>query len=468
MIRSAGYSEFGSEQEILRKSGEKGDIDSLYPIPRSLAFPLRTVARASSGMTSDVARHFLTLATVFAALLLMAGAAVASTSIPGENHSGFFHTITHLHAAAYFILFLIFVLSVMNLVFQGWISVRTWPISFVFRLFDRFVSTGPAPSGIKGVRRTGPRNVVKSRPESTSPAEDGIVSIRRILNTKDSVSQVRTPTPLDGVNHPIPSFASTIASHTGAPRILDSQPVKKASSSEFRFSSAVDLPSTEEMERREKEQLVVSGSVKDLEGNGIASVIVYLTDEEGNRIGQSCRTAQNTGEFKVLINEPGKYILNGYKRGFIMESRDPLALPIESGKIEGFNFRMIPEGCLVQGRVITEPGGRPLPGYEVKCFCGNRDFLRSTLTGAAGEFRIPGVLLNSKCFIEICGEDGAPIAQSDPFETVQKKEIYREMVIPTEPELEDDADAEESAADTVDSDDSPDSATSRSTSATFT
>jgi hypothetical protein len=464
MIRPAGHSKFGRGQKILRKSG-KGDIDSLYSIPRSLAFPWRTIARPVSGFSSRVVGFLLSVAPVFSVALLLADVCAAASPIPGENNSGFFYTITHLHPAAYFILFLIFSLSVMNLIFQGWLSTRTWPISVAMQLLHRFFDTGPATSGLKGLRRTGPRNAMKARPESSRYTGDGIVGIRRILNTKDPASQVRTPTPLEGVNHSIPNFASTIASHTGAPRILDSQPVKKASSSEFKFASAVDLPSTEEIERREKEQLVVSGSVKDLEGIGIASVIVYLTDEEGNRIGQSCRTAQNTGEFRVLINEPGKYVLNGYKRGFIMESREPLALPIESGKIEGFNFRMIPEGCLVQGRVITEPGGRPIPSYEVKCFCGNRDFSRSGFTDADGEFRIPGVLLNSKCFIEICDKDGSPLARSDPFETVQKKEIFREIVIPLEADELDDTD--QSAPDTSEPNGSPDSTASRSTPASF-
>ncbi len=75
---------------------------------------------------------------------------------------------------------------------------------------------------------------------------------------------------------------------------------------EFKFASAVDVPTAEELMRREKEQMVVSGAVTDASGKGMGSVIVYLTDLEGNRVGQSCRSAPETGEFKVLINEPGK------------------------------------------------------------------------------------------------------------------------------------------------------------------
>ena len=73
----------------------------------------------------------------------------------------------------------------------------------------------------------------------------------------------------------------------------------------------------------------------------MASVIVYLTDEEGNRVGQSCRSMPDTGEFKVQVNHPGRYQLHGYKRGFVMGEGEPVLLPIESGKIEGFNLHMI-------------------------------------------------------------------------------------------------------------------------------
>lgn len=423
----------------------------MYPQPRSIAFLSSIIGQFCSAEFCTNVGHFFTRLSVLGAALFLADVCLAAPSIPGENNVGVFHTVTHLHPAAYFILFLIFVLSMVNLVLQGWISAGTWPISLVLDLVQRSISTNPEATGIKGLRRAGPRNALKARPHTGHSTEDGIVSVRRILNAKDNASIVRTPTPLEGVNHPVPNFASTLGSQTGAPRILESQRVKKGPTPEFRFSSAVDLPSTEEMERREKEQIVVSGAVKDLEGHGIPSVIVYLTDEGGNRVGQSCRTAAETGEFKVLINETGKYVINGYKRGFIMESRDPLTLPIESGKIEGFNFRMIPEGCLVQGRLLSPSGARLIEGHEVRCYCGNGDFVRTGLSDAEGEFRITGVLLNSKCFIEILGKDGALLVRSDPFETVQKKEIYREMVIPGESAVDDPDSDETSRPDETDS-----------------
>ncbi|HMK34711.1 MAG TPA: carboxypeptidase-like regulatory domain-containing protein [Desulfomonilaceae bacterium] len=415
----------------------------MHPTNRSLTSSSHMTGRYASSATAGVLDHFLMIFPVLTVMTLLPDLCFAAPPVAGENGMGIFYTVTHLHPAAYFILFLIFALSVTNLIFQGWITHSTWPISSALRLINGLVHTEPS-TGIKGLRRGGPRTAMKARPQTTPAPDDGIVGVRRILNTKDSVSQMHTPTPLEGINHPIPNFASTMGSQTGAPRILDSKPVSKSPHSDFRFSSAVDFPSPEEMERREKEQIVVAGAVKDLEGNGIPSVIVYLTDEEGNRTGQSCRTAQDTGEFRVLINEPGKYTLNGYKRGFIMESREPLVLPIESGKIEGFNFRMIPEGCLVQGRVLTEPGGKPVSGHLVKCSCGNGQFSRSAYSDAAGEFRISGILLNSKCFIDVYGENGEILARSTPFETVQKKEVYRELFLPDQ-SLVEEADAPETS-----------------------
>ena len=257
--------------------------------------------------------------------------------------------------------------------------------------------------------------------------------MRRVAKGSDPGTAVNIPTPMEGVNHPLPQFAAVGEAQTGTPRILERETDQKPPSQEFKFSSAVDLLSQEEMERREKDQLVVSGTVKGPDGHGIASVMVYLTDQAGNRVGQSSRSARDTGEFKVLVNEPGRYTLTGYKRGFIMESSEPVILPIESGKIEGFNFRMMPEGCLVHGRVLVEGETAGAPDLEVTCICGDGAFSRSDRTDPAGEFRISGVPLASKCFIEAYGIDGEVLARSAPFETLHKKEVYRKMVIPPLP-----------------------------------
>jgi len=220
------------------------------------------------------------------------------------------------------------------------------------------------------------------------------------------------------------------------PRITHGKTEKKAAPQAFKFASAVDLPSAEEIERREKNQLVVTGAVLGPDGKGIASVIVHLIDRKGNRIGQSCRSMADTGEFKVLSNESGKYVLSGYKRGYVMESSEPLALPIESGRIEGYNLRMIPEGCVVHGKVLTESG---VPGPEdltVKCLSKSEPgFARSARTDSKGVFRIYGVPVNSKCFVEVHATDGNLLARSVHFETVQKKEIYQEVKISPESSL---------------------------------
>ena len=339
---------------------------------------------------------------------------------PGEGQNGVIFTITHLHPAAYLILFFILVLSVLNLVVQGWISFDSMSLSALRRLVRR--------SSV--IKRVGDATKRGSSPRTApSPQEEGIIVVKRSLNMDGKVTKPRVITPLEGVNHPMPNFGSTVGAQTGAPRILNSMP-KRNSKSDFKFSSAVDIPSPEEMERRGKEQMIVSGSVKGPDGAGIASVIVYLTDEAGNRLGQSCRSAPDTGEFKVLINDPGRYILNGYKRGYIVENQEPLIVPIESGRIEGFNFRMIPEGCVVHGKVLSENYGAPAPNVTVSCVCGIDKFTRETVTDSSGEFKILGVLVNSKCHIEVSDERRQLLAKSEAFETVQKKEIVKTIVIP--------------------------------------
>ena len=177
---------------------------------------------------------------------------------------------------------------------------------------------------------------------------------------------------------------------------------------------------------------MVSGSVTGPDGRGIASAIVYLTDSEGNRIGQSCRTQADTGEFKVLVNEPGTYFLNVYKRGHVLESSDPMPLPIESGKIQGYRVRMIPEGCVVQGRVTTQGGTRVVPDVQVTCQCRAKEYSRSGRTDTEGRFRLSGIPINSECFLEVVRRDGKVMVRSNTFETVQRKDIHQDLIIPVE------------------------------------
>jgi hypothetical protein len=356
--------------------------------------------------------------------------------IPGEGQTGFFYTVTHLHSAAYFILFLVFVLSVVNLLFQFGISRLTKPVSFLFSFLRRDSDVSEGPPVLKGLKRSRigtamPQTGGQARRTAGNqmPRDQAVISVRKMEKSDQAPSAAVTPTPLDGVNHALPNLSEPSTRQSGAPRIRASQPDPKTSVSEFKFSSAVGVPTPEEVERREKTHLVVTGSVLGSDGKGVPSVIVYLTDEEGKRVGQSCRTMPETGEFRVLINEPGKYRISGYRRGFIMEQGEPPHLPIESGKIEGFNFRMITEGCFVSGRVVREAGGEPLPGHEVSCICRSDNYSRSASTDADGEFRISGVPVNSECFLEVRGDAGELRITTDTFQTVQKREIYSEIKV---------------------------------------
>ncbi|MGB6064228.1 MAG: carboxypeptidase-like regulatory domain-containing protein [Desulfomonilaceae bacterium] len=363
----------------------------------------------------------------------------AAPTIPGEGRHGLFYVVTHLHPVAYVILFLVAVLSIINLFVQGWLPLKTLhSLSFMAlpHRLRRKAEQGPAGQGMKrvGIHSSGTNKQAKptkalGRPPSGKPADEGIVNLRRVVRSTGGRAAAKVPTPLEGINHPLPQFSRTAEPQTGNPRVLEREQDQKRSGTEFKFSSAVDLVPQEEMGRREKEQLVVSGTVTGPDGHGIASVMVYLVDEAGSRVGQSSRSARDTGEFKVLAHEPGKYALNGYKRGFVAESREPLILPIESGKIEGFNLRMIPEGCLVHGRVLLEGSREGAPDFEVRCFCEDGAFARSDRSDSAGEFGISGVPLTSKCSIEVCGTGGEVLAKSAPFETLHKKEVYREIAI---------------------------------------
>ncbi len=357
----------------------------------------------------------------------------AASAIPGEGQHGFFYKVTHLHPVVYFILFLIAVLSLINLVVQGWLPIRLWPHSHFETPSTRMGSRGAHAAAKHRLERESPGLRTKAKlgqasrkPLSQEAGAEGIVGVRHVARDSNRSLSANIPTPMEGINHSLPQFASTGETQTGSPRVLEREPDQKPPEQEFRFSSAVDILSQQEMERRGKEQLVVSGTVKGPDGQGIQAVMVYLTDQAGNRVGQSSRSARDTGEFKVLVNEPGRYALNAYKRGFIMEINESLILPIESGKIEGFNFRMIPEGCLVYGRVLVEGEMVDVPDLEVRCICADGAFARSDRTDQGGEFKISGVPLVSKCCIEVCGTGGEVLRvrlRSKPF--TRKRFIVR-------------------------------------------
>ncbi len=361
---------------------------------------------------------------------------MAQQRIPGEGQTGLIYTVTHLHPAAYVILFLVFLLSAANLVVQFGLARLVRPVTSLVSIFRRDSDVSKIPPVLKGLQRS---RIGTARPETDGrarrssanfvPRDEAVIAVQKPVKSVQKSPATVMPTPLEGVNHALPKLTDPSSRQSGAPRVSGSHPDRKVPSSEFRFSSAVDVPTPEEVERREKTQLTVTGSVLGPDGKGISSVIVFLTDEEGNRVGQSCRTMPETGEFKVLINEPGKYRLNGYKRGFLMDLSEPPQIPIESGKIEGFNIRMMPEGCFVSGRVVRGDAGAGIPGYEVSCVCRAHNYSRSAGTGSDGHFRISGVPVNSECFLEVRGGKGDLLTTTDTFQTVQKKEMYSEIRI---------------------------------------
>lgn len=372
----------------------------------------------------------------------------AAQTVPGEARTGFLFTLTHLHPVIYLILGIIFVLSVINFIAQGWISGSKSPFLVLFDLWGRIRGGTAGITVLRGLKnrkldqaRKQRSAIEKSYRYGREPIEDSVVSVHKLSQAAVQNVRAAIPTPMDGLNHSLPEFSTQVPGGTGAPRIVESRTESKPPTAEFKFTSAVDLPSPQEVERREKNQLAVSGCVRDPEGRGIGSVIVYLMDETGNRLGQSCRSAPDTGEFRVLANESGKYMLGGYKRGYVMESMESLPLPIEVGKIEQFNFVMRAEGCEIRGKVLRAPEGEAAVDFEVRCDCRRDDFSRSSRTNEVGEFQIPGVPPNSECTLALLMPDGTIISRSEPFQTVQKKEIYREIRIsPTDlPKAEDPA-----------------------------
>ena len=121
----------------------------------------------------------------------------------------------------------------------------------------------------------------------------------RTLSKDGGQTVLFPPTPLDGTNHRLPNFESLSDQRPDDSKLAEKDNSKISVAKEFRFSLAVDVPSQEELERREKERLVVSGSVIGPDGVPVESAVVYLTDVDGNKIGQSCRSSAENGFFKV-------------------------------------------------------------------------------------------------------------------------------------------------------------------------
>jgi hypothetical protein len=138
-----------------------------------------------------------------------------------------------------------------------------------------------------------------------------------------------------------------------------------------------------------------------------------------------------TGEFKVQVNQPGRYILRGYKRGFLMEETDPRPLPIESGKIEGYCLRMIPEECVISGKVIFGGITGAAPHVEVRCVDETGEVWRASQVSPSGEYHIAGLPFDFRCFLEVRAAEGRLLWGSESFSTGNQKEMRRDITIPS-------------------------------------
>ncbi|MGC8602081.1 MAG: carboxypeptidase-like regulatory domain-containing protein [Desulfomonilaceae bacterium] len=275
--------------------------------------------------------------------------------------------------------------------------------------------------------RHGPQSP-DARKTNAEPLDDGIVAVRTL--TKDGSQTVLfPPTPLDGTNHPLPKFGATNEQELETNLKIPKDETGPCETKDFRFSSAVDIPSQEEIERRERERLVVSGTILGPDGKPAEYAVVYLTDLEGNKIGQSCRSNAGNGFFKVLVHETGSYLLHVYKRGFAMSGNKPVPIPIESGKIDGLVINLVSQGLMIQGRVLTEDGNIPLPEIQINCVCRSKGFASASKIDDSGHFRLFNVPINSECYLEAVDRDQNVLARTEGFETIQKKQIYKDIVI---------------------------------------
>ncbi|MGC8657812.1 MAG: carboxypeptidase-like regulatory domain-containing protein [Desulfomonilaceae bacterium] len=355
----------------------------------------------------------------------------ANVPMPGEEKSGFFYTITHFSLFAYGVLFLIFCLSVINLWLQfrlnrGW----TWPTRLLSRISPLSTIIRPiaTPSGKRARHHIHHASNACSNPDS---ADDGIVAVRAI--TKDGAQTVLfPPTPLDGADHPLPKFGSFPEGELSEENLLvinDSDIPDSPPNREFRFSSAVDILSPAEVERREREGLTVSGTVIGPDGKPLEYAVVYLADSEGNKVGQSCRSNPESGSFRVLVHDAGAYSLHVYKRGFAMAGNRPLTVPAESGKIEGLEINMVSQGCMIYGRTMVQDEFTPVHDININCVCKSSGFVESSKTDNNGQFRLFNAPMNSECYLEAVDMAGNVLGRTDPFETVQKKQIYKDVTI---------------------------------------
>ncbi len=355
----------------------------------------------------------------------------AAPPIPGEIHPGFVYTVTHLHPAAYFVLFLISMLSLANLAARGWIPIQfQWPLR-VFGFLGEFEKTILRTVKVQDFKRKKRRAPTSGPPEGMKfkDVDSGVLGVRKRPKTNLHERGSVVPTPLEGINHPMPRFVSRITQRSAARNVSMGKP-RQTITEQFKPYPIRNPVYQGENEPRVQGQLVVSGTITDSQGNGLGSVIVYFTDEAGNRHGQSCRSRPGSGDFWLFANRPGKYLLHAYKRGYVVQAPQDLTLTIKDGKIDGFTVRMVAEECAVRGRVFHVSYGSPASDVEVRCLCKGNSRISSCRTDESGAFRLAGVPLNTECELEVRGANSNVLARSEFFETAPKGEIERDIIIP--------------------------------------
>lgn len=350
----------------------------------------------------------------------------ANVPIPGKERAGLFYAITHLPLFAYGILFLIFCLSAINLLLNIKLG-RDWPTRLLGLLHEKGItihrvgSVSRMPGYRHGSREQG------THKKTTRPQNNGVISVRKI-SEEGYQSSLFPPNPLDGTNHRLPKFGPISEQRSVEVPSIEKDEPESSTVREFRLSSAVNVPSQEELERREKQWLVVSGSVIGPDGKPLESAVIYLTDVDGNKIGQSCHSNAESGFFKVLVHEAGTYQLHAYKRGYAMADDKPTSVPVQSGRVDGFVVNLVSQSCLIQGRAILEDVNSPLPDLEIKCICRSEGFVGTTRTDRGGNFSLSNVPMNSECYLEAIDQSGTILVKTNRFETGQKQ-LYKDIRI---------------------------------------
>jgi len=112
-----------------------------------------------------------------------------------------------------------------------------------------------------------------------------------------------------------------------------------------------------------------------------------------------------------------------------MADDKPTPVPVQSGRVDGLVVNLVSQGCLIQGRAILEDGNSPLPDLEIKCICKSEGFVGTSRTDDGGNFRLSNVPMNSECYLEAIDQSGNILAKTNGFETVQKKQLYKDIRI---------------------------------------